>query len=101
MNFKSNEFLIRMVKLITTLLQGTLLAFIFLIVESNNQAQNDHALCKFAFEENTKALFWVVIIFISFGLGYFKFNIIWLRSTLSSIKILVKIFKHSIYDSPT
>jgi hypothetical protein len=73
MNYKSNEFFIDL-EFITILLSGTVLVFINLLAESNHPVQTGHAIYQYAFNDDTKIVFWVVVIF-SFGLGFFLSSI--------------------------
>jgi len=75
MNFKPNEFFIGLVEFITILLPGAVLALIVLMVEANHPMEDNHVLYQYAFTESTSILFWVAIIFSSFGLGYFLSSI--------------------------
>ncbi len=75
MDFKPNEFFIGLVEFITILLPGAVLASILLLVEANHPLQANHALYQYAFSDDTKIIFWVVVIFSSFGLGYFLSSI--------------------------
>ncbi len=75
MSFKPNEFFIGLVEFITILLPGAVLAFIVLLVEANHPVQTGHALYQYAFNDDKKIIFWVVVIFSSFGLGYFLSSI--------------------------
>jgi len=75
MDFKPNEFFIGLVEFITILLPGTVLALIVLLVEVNHPVQACHALHQYAFSDDTNIVFWVAIIFSSFGLGYFLSSI--------------------------
>jgi len=75
MDFKPNEFFIGLVEFITILLPGAVLVLIVLLVEANHPVQANHALYQYAFSDDTKIIFWVAIIFSSFGLGYFLSSI--------------------------
>jgi len=75
MDFKPNEFFISLVEFITILLLGAVLALIVLMVEANHPMEDNHLLYQYAFTESTSILFWVAIIFSSFGLGYFLSSI--------------------------
>lgn len=75
MSFKPNEFFIGLVEFITILLPGAVLALIVLLVEKNHPVQDNHPFYQYAFSDNTNMIFWMVIIFSSFGLGYFLSSI--------------------------
>lgn len=75
MDFKPNEFFIGLMEFITILLPGAILAIIVLLVEANHPVQINHALFQYAFSDDTRIIFWVAIIFSSFGLGYFLSSI--------------------------
>lgn len=75
MDFKPNEFFIGLVEFITILLPGAVLALIVLLVEANHPVQVNHPLYQYVFSDDTKIIFWVAIIFSSFGLGYFLSSI--------------------------
>lgn len=75
MSFKPNEFFIGLVEFITILLPGAVLALIVLLVEKNHPVQDNHPFYQYAFSDSTNMIFWMVIIFSSFGLGYFLSSI--------------------------
>ncbi len=75
MDFKPNEFFIGLVEFITVLLPGAVLAIILLMIESYHPIISNRPLYLFAFSEDTTIIFWVLIVFSSFGLGYFLSSI--------------------------
>lgn len=75
MDFKPNEFFIGLVEFITILLPGAMLTLIVLLVETNHPVQANYVLYQYAFSNDTNIIFWVAIIFSSFGLGYFLSSI--------------------------
>ncbi|MDZ4784931.1 MAG: hypothetical protein SGJ02_02530 [bacterium] len=75
MDFKPNEFFIGLVEFTNILLPGAVLALIVLMVEANHPVKDNHRLYQYAFTESTSIIFWVAIIFSSFGLGYFLSSI--------------------------
>lgn len=75
MNFKPSEFFIGLVEFISILLPGAVLTMLFLALEYQHPLNLEHRLFEYALLDDFEVIFWVTLVFTSFGLGYFLSSI--------------------------